>query len=208
MWTSRAFGLVFVAFGVAMGCGGSTTGGPDDGGTQSGSTGAGGAAGAGGSGSGGSGGQPAACTTGTTNFHLSAASGDNADWCVGLQCTVTFMTITSTSGEEMPISSPCETKCGDCMPVGCPALCVAPQPMKPDGERMTWDGTFWQASTCGAGTACRRSACAAPGRYKVKMCAARRTSDAGPFCMPSATPTCVDLDFDYPSAAIVEGTLN
>src|SRR5262245_17732170 len=100
---------------------------------------------------------------------MSAAVGDNGDWCVGLQCSAIFMIITSTSGEQMPISAPCETKCGDCMPVGCSTLCVAPQSMKPDGERLIWDGTFWQASTCGAGTACRQKTCVAPGRYKVKM---------------------------------------
>ncbi len=207
MSKSRAFGLVFVAFGVAMGCGGSTTAEPFDGGTRSGSTGAGGGAGAGGSTTGGSGGQIGPCTAGTTTFHMSTASGDNSDWCVGLGCTPGFMTISSTSGADMPIAKPCETMCSDCVPVACPALCVAPQTMKPDGESLTWDGTFWQASTCGAGTSCREKACAAPGRYKVTMCAARRISHAGTFCMPSAAPTCIDLDFDYPSATTVEGTL-
>jgi hypothetical protein len=139
---------------------------------------------------------------------MSDANGDNGSWCVGLQCSLSWMTVTSLTGESMPIELPCETTCGDCLPVGCPALCIAPQPMKLDGESLTWDGTYWQASTCGANVACRQKTCAAPGRYRVKMCAARRSSDAGPFCMPSATPTCTELEFDYPSSAIVEGTLN
>jgi hypothetical protein len=197
MSMSRAFGLVFVAFGVAMGCGASTTGEPGDGGTQSGSTGA-----------GGSGGQPGPCTAGTTSFHLSSASGDDTDWCVGLICGLDWLNIMSASNEMMLISKPCVTMCDDCMPIACPAICIAPQPVKPGGERLTWDGGFWQESSCGAGSACFQKACAAPGRYKAHMCAARRTSDAGPFCMPSVTPTCVDLDFDYPSATTVEGMLN
>jgi hypothetical protein len=51
--------------------------------------------------------------------------------------------------------------------------------------------------------------CAAPGRYVATMCAARRTDDAGPnaLCVPTLNPTCVDVEFDYPSASIVEGKL-
>jgi hypothetical protein len=203
--------LAFFCF-ILVGCGGTTTGGPADGGSPSSSTGAGGGTGSSGAGTGGSGtGGGGPCTAGTTSFHMSAASGPNDRFCVGLQCSATWMTVTSMSGEEMPLSAPCETPCDTCQPVGCPAICVAPQVMKPDGERLTWDGTFWQASTCGAHLACRGKACAAPGRYKVKMCAAARTSDAGPipgFCSsPDTTPTCVELEFDYPSSSTVEGML-
>jgi hypothetical protein len=199
--------LFFAIFGAAIGCGGATTGGPADAGSPATSTGAGGSSGTGGSGTGGNGGTAGICTAGATAFHMSAASGNDADYCVGLQCSAVWMTISSLDGVEMPIAVPCETPCTTCQPIGCPALCIAPQPMKAGGERITWDGTFWEASTCGSNTACRQHACAAPGRYKVKMCAAPRTSDAGPFCMPGATPTCAELEFDYPSPATVEGVL-
>jgi hypothetical protein len=213
--SSPSFALMGLAFGAFLACGGTATGGLVDGGSSSSSTGAGGATGTtssgtgtGGSSSGGGGG-PSLCTAGTTSFHMSATNGDNADFCVGLQCSTSWMTVTSMTGEDMPLEEPCETTCSNCMPIGCPALCIAPQTMKPEGESLVWDGTFWQGSTCGAANvSCREKACAAPGRYKVKMCAARRSSDAGPFCMAGASPSCTELEFDYPSSAPVEGTIN
>jgi hypothetical protein len=178
---------------VAFGCGGATVAGSPDGGTASGT---GGSAGSGGSGGGGP------CTAGTTSFHLSDDKGNNEMWCVGMNCSASWMTISSLSGVPMPIEQPCETMCGDCMAIGCPAICVQPRTMAFGGERLTWDGTFWEASTCGAGTACRQKACAAPGRYTVKMCVSRRGADLA--CEPSADPFCGPIDFDYPSSTPVE----
>jgi hypothetical protein len=82
--------------------------------------------------------------------------------------------------------------------------------MKPDGETTTWDGTYFEPGQCGNGQiACHNKQCAPPGKYVATMCASRSTSDAGTvgFCMASATPTCVDVPFDYPSATTVEGVI-
>jgi len=48
-----------------------------------------------------------------------------------------------------------------------------------------------------------------PGKYIARMCVNCATGDggAGTFCMSDPTPTCVDVPFDYPTSATVEGTL-
>jgi hypothetical protein len=85
--------------------------------------------------------------------------------------------------------------------------------MKPDGEQRSWDGTYFAASTCGAGTACIAPACASQGRYTAKMCAYAQTSGGGgaPFCNAVQTPTCATIDFDWPppgGSATVTGMLD
>jgi hypothetical protein len=147
---------------------------------------------------------------------MTAASGNNSDYCIGRFCTFEWLSITDTSGVTLPAGQPlglslgCFSMCNDCRVVSCPGLCPAPQPMNPDGERLTWDGTFYQPSTCGAQITCRLRQCALPGKYSVKMCATRSGVDGGqPFaCSGVSTPeTCTTLDFDYPSADVVEGVI-
>ncbi len=149
------------------------------------------------------------CTTGTVTFHMTAGGGSNSNYCVGSACTFVWVRVTSPDGKSMPFSQDCVAKCDDCQPVGCPGLCIAPQRMKPEGETLAWDGTYWDPSTCGAQVQCRSRRCAAPGRYTAQMCAYRSTSDAGTgYCMAVENPTCVDVPFDYPSGTLVEGVLN
>jgi len=79
---------------------------------------------------------------------------------------------------------------------------------EPEGETFTWDGTLWEQSRCGLQVSCVNQVCATPhGKYIARMCASRTTSDAGTFCMSAPTPTCVDVPFDYPTMATVEGVL-
>jgi hypothetical protein len=189
--------------GGSSGSGGSSTGGSAIGGSG-GST-------AGGGGTGGTNGHPDAavdCTAGTVTFHMTEAAG--TDYCVGVQCTNVWVSVKTMDGKTMSLSGGCLTSCDVCLPIACGAgACIAPQHMKPEGQTLTWDGTYQVQSTCGAGLTCQNKQCAAPGKYIATMCANRSTSDAGinGFCMADQTPTCVEVPFEYPSATTVEGVV-
>ena len=77
------------------------------------------------------------------------------------------------------------------------------------GQSYNWDGVLWTPGTCGPNAvSCLGRACGTPkGQYIARMCANRRTSDAGPFCMYDSMKTCVDVPFEYPATGVVEGVL-
>jgi hypothetical protein len=143
---------------------------------------------------------------------MSAANGNNADYCVGAQCSAVWLTVTTSDGSPVTFSQGCAASCTDCVFVACPPVaCALPQPMKTDGETTTWDGSDWRAGTCGAQmTTCRARTCAAPGKYIAHMCASRKSQDAGALsqCSPAPTQTCVDVPFAYPTDVVVQGTIN
>src|SRR5579859_250170 len=192
----------------------STTTGSGGGSTSSATTtsGSGGTTG-GSAGNGGSGGHPVdagrdapGTCAGTVTFQFTAANGKSSDWCVGANCSDVWVTITSSTGTPVTPSILCGVTCDTCTSTPCPPIaCRIPQPMKAQGETATWDGTDWQAGTCGANTACRGRQCAAPGHYIAKMCASRSVPDGGPLGQCSTNPmlTCVDVPFDYPTSSVV-----
>ena len=149
------------------------------------------------------------CTGATTTFHLTEAAG--TDYCVGTQCTSDWVSVKSMSGKVMSLSGGCVTTCAVCQPIACGAIaCIAPLRIKPEGQSRTWDGTYFEPSKCGAGLSCQEKQCAPPGHYIATMCANKSTSDAGVagFCAGvDFTPTCVDVEFDYPSMKPVEGVV-
>jgi hypothetical protein len=206
--------------GNSTGAGGSGTGsgttGSGGGIGTGGTTGVGGTSGTGGNtGTGGTGGTVehrdggVACTAGTTTFHITEAAG--TDYCVGAQCTLNWVTVKSATGKAMSLSGACLTTCEVCQPIACgAAACIAPQRIKPEGQSLTWDGTYYEPGKCGAGISCQEKQCAPPGHYVATMCANKATSDAGiaGFCSNfDFTPTCVDVEFDYPSMKPVEGVI-
>ncbi len=175
--------------------------------------------GGGGTGLGGSGGQPGDASrpdapetcAGTVTFQLTAANGKSSDWCVGSQCSDSWVSVTTNAGKPVTFSVLCGVMCSTCTMTPCPPVaCRLPQPMKDQGETMTWDGTDWQQSTCGANVSCRGRQCAAPGHYIAKMCGSHSIPDGGTFGQCSTNPmlTCVDVPFDYPTSAVVAGKLN
>jgi hypothetical protein len=98
--------------------------------------------------------------------------------------------------------------------MACTNVCIAAERLKMEGAMTTWDGSYFQASTCGAGKSCFEDACAPPGKYLAHMCAYPDGEDggAGPFCSfnPQAVPAkavCVEVPFDFPSTGVVEGTI-
>ena len=167
------------------------------------------AGGAGGAGGGGGGIEdaPVACTSGTASFHLRAADGRNASYCVGLDCSEEWVTVRTPEGARMPLTLGCNTTCEACRPVSCPLICISPKRIKEDGERLTWDGTYWPEAKCGAEQhPCRNKRCASPGKYVARMCVAAN-ADAGQSCVFHGAPKCVEVEFEYPSATVVEGAI-
>lgn len=188
-----------LACAMTLGCGGRTPSDPTGGGATGGTGGAGGG--------GGLEDGSAACTAGSVTFHLSATDGRNTSYCVGLNCTEEWVTVHNAKGDPIPLALGCNTTCDDCRPVGCPTICITPKRMNPDGQRLTWDGTYWPDAICGAKQSCRSKRCAAPGKYVARMCATPSTSDAGQFCVVNTMPKCVEVEFEYPSAAPIEGAI-
>jgi hypothetical protein len=151
---------------------------------------------------------PTACTSGTVTFHMRTADGRNASHCVGLGCTEEWVAVRTPQGARVPLNLGCNTTCEACRPVACPLICIAPKHMRPEGERLTWDGTYWADANCGTEKhLCRTKRCVSPGKYIARMCAAESASDAGQFCVVTGSEKCVELEFDYPSAAVVEGAI-
>jgi len=176
-----------------------------------------GSGGSGGTGGGGTGGQsvdaqadaPVSCDAAMPSpvkFRMKSAAG--GDYCIN-NCAGLWVTIVGGT-KPVTLTHGCVTTCEQCTPIACDIACVPPQHVKPEGETFTWDGTMWEQSKCGPQMfACVNQVCSVPpGRYTARMCANRATGDGGTgFCTSDPTPTCVDVPFDYPTSATVEGTL-
>ena len=79
------------------------------------------------------------------------------------------------------------------------------------GGQLTWDGSYFKSSTCGASAACTSAAFAKPGHYTATMCATPGTLteiDGGsPQCEPAGVPKCGHVGFDFPSDVVAKGTI-
>jgi len=146
----------------------------------------------------------AACVTGSATFVLQAAPGSAVGYCLGAPgtCSTEWLAIRPADGGTLSIDATCQTQCGDCQPVACPALCALPSSLGDGGARSTWDGTYYATGTCGAGTACVSPTCAPAGNYVATFCGYAEVPDAASFgCSGSSTPTCVETPFAWPPPA-------
>ena len=155
---------------------------------------------------------PVSCDAATpmpVKFLMKGASG--VDYCINNCAGLWVSILPAGSSTPLSVSRTCTTTCSQCQPIACDLTCIPPQHIKPDGETYTWDGTLWEQSKCGPQNySCVNQVCSVPaGRYVARMCANRATGDGGvgSFCMSDPTPTCVDVPFDYPTSATVEGDL-
>ncbi len=180
-------------------CGGSTSSGET---TEGGTTG----------GSGGGGVNPT-CLKASVTFQMipwHPEGGAPADYCAGMGCGGQWLSIKTSDGKILDRFFLCGVGCNDCSSRPCPPIaCIPPEHLKPEGETETWDGTYFASSTCGAGMQCEQAACVEAGSHLVaSMCAYPSMGPDGGFgCMGSTTPNCVDVPFDYPSAAPVVGII-
>lgn len=144
------------------------------------------------------------CPTGSIEFEMDVAPGASTIYCsgAGAGCAAGWLSILPPGDAgELTIDAPCLTECSVCQPMTCPGLaCAAPIPVTAAGEKRTWDGTFYTSGTCGSGFTCTSPSCAPAGQYVARMCAdAEQVPDAAVgACLAATTPTCVDVDFDWP----------
>lgn len=127
-------------------------------------------------------------------------------------------------GDGQPPScgvSSCDTcLAGPCLAI--PVFRCDPVAVPFMGATTSWDGLFYEASTCGRNhLACSSARYVLPGRYLARMCATPGTiepSDAGvstieptdagaPTCTATGPEACVDVPFDLPGPSPVIGTL-
>jgi hypothetical protein len=139
---------------------------------------------------------------GPVTFHMRASESSTSSYCLGSACLGgVWLDMTTEHGEKVHYAPSCEVG-------GCNPICLHPRRMKPEGELHPWDGKVW-VSTCGNTQPCAPTTCATAGKYVATMCAYANTiTDAG-LCnaSPMSPPTCVEIAFEYPTTATVEGVL-
>jgi hypothetical protein len=108
-------------------------------------------------------------------------------------------------------ASACAVDCSTCAAHPCPAyaptICAAVAVgVAVTNVEATWDGSYIEGSTCGAGTACTANRFVPPGRYAARLCATpgTLTGGTGGTCMPTGPQECVDTTFDLPGPPLVE----
>lgn len=123
------------------------------------------------------------------------------------------ISIQDEAGRPVPISLPyCPFTCNAiCAPPPCLPIVCQPVGSAFTGEQRIWDGQLFAMSTCGMNTGCYQARHAPAGRYLAVMCATpgRLTGgDGGPAsCQATGVRTCIEVPFDFPSAAPVIGHL-
>jgi hypothetical protein len=105
----------------------------------------------------------------------------------------------------------CYTPCDTCRMLPCPGYACQSRGYAISGETLTWDGTYYAASTCGTAVSCRDRRFAAAGTYTAVMCAKPGTlaNDASqvPQCTNVGPAECVEVPFAFPSSTKVVGAL-
>jgi hypothetical protein len=151
---------------------------------------------------------------GSTTLRLKIAPGSS--YCdTGISCSPAFhITVRNQAGAVVGGTPPfCYVLCSAaCVPMPCPAIACFPYDTPFTGEERVFSGLDYEASTCGAGTACVRQRFLPPGRYVAVMCATPGQfmgPDGGgrATCTKTGPPECVEVPFDFPSSTPVEVTL-
>jgi hypothetical protein len=149
------------------------------------------------------------CPTGSVDFRLQQDPGSTATYCLGPSGSCSgndwLSILPADGGTELGLVMQCVPNCGDCQPVACSNLCALASPLTDAGAHLSWDGTYLRSGTCGGGTSCTASACAAAGNYVARLCGYAEPPDASssslgpPACtLASQTPTCTDIPFVWP----------
>ena len=98
----------------------------------------------------------------------------------------------------------CPTMCSSqCGPTPCPLIpCGASNGVAVTDFHISWDGGFYEASTCGHNVGCIRPRFAAAGRYIANMCATpgalSLTETGAQKCTASGPPECIEVPFVIP----------
>ncbi len=183
-------------------------------GGSGGSAGAAGSSGAGGTGAGGNGsggsiqaGAGGSASPGTVSIEFTVGAGS---YCHRSCQPGSTIEVRDASGRALSPGNLCTVDCTTCTNSLCPPL-----PCLPDGAvtgaHLDWDGRYYAESTCGSGTSCVEPAIAPPGKYTATFCATpgTLTGPDGGFqqCVTSGPAQCGSVQFDFPSTAVVKGTI-
>lgn len=211
------------ALAVALGCGGDTlttgthTTGAGGSSGAAGATGISGASGsassggvtsaAGGSGSGGIGG-----STSPGKASIEFTTTPLVSYCRPSACGEPTIGIKDAAGNALELFTTCtDVSCASCSQSGCPNFFCPPTGAVVTSAKMDWDGTSYVTSTCGAGTSCMELRYAKPGKYTATFCATpgKLTGPDGGTrqCVASGPAQCGQVEFDFPSATVVKGTV-
>jgi hypothetical protein len=201
--------------GGSIGTGGGT--GSGTGGATGGATGSGGAAGSSANDDGGSAKSDAG---GPGSVTLRLALPTTRTFCDQIPACATqwpaHIVIFDDSGSAVTTAKPvCATACAPACQVHiCTDPCVAAMGVSVTtaSTEFKWDGTAYSSSKCGTGIACYEQRFVSPGHYRAHMCATPGTliqvdGSFNPTCFASGSTECVDVAFDLPSPAVVEGSL-
>jgi hypothetical protein len=152
---------------------------------------------------------------GTVTLRLRLAAGvsycDQGTYCGGTS-HISIRTAAGAPLNTVQSFIDCPTACDTCQRPPCPGIACIEQGIPVKDEERTWDGRYWELSSCGSpSTQCLRPRFAPRGRYIAHMCATPgilQTADGGrTFCTKTADTECIEVAFDLPSSAAVEGKL-
>jgi hypothetical protein len=131
-----------------------------------------------------------------------------------------FLTVYDADEAIVALGAGCaQMTCDTCQERGCPTVCPISTPLAEAAIEQSWSGERWVEDTCGAEFACTKPTCAAvPGNYVARFCAFPLEGAAGAggaagdeffICdqYGSPTPTCVEVEFSYPTSEPVVGVL-
>jgi hypothetical protein len=81
-----------------------------------------------------------------------------------------------------------------------------------EGAKSGWSGKYFEQLQCTVGTdgptmSCLEPRCAPAGKYVAKFCAFKSPEGSSTCSSGSSTPTCTEVEFDYPTTAPVKATL-
>lgn len=160
---------------------------------------------------GGAGGQ--STSPGTVSVKVTIAPG--ASFCDADACgPATHVWFSDPGGTYINTAPPfCRAACAvGCVQPPCPGFACPMIGLAYTGEQRTWNGVYYQQSTCGAAVECYQQRFVQAGRYVASVCATpgiQTGPDSGvnPTCTKTGERQCAKVTFDFPASAPVELTL-
>lgn len=168
----------------------------------------GGASATGGTGSSSGGNAVSDCAVGKVTFKMLPDAALAHDYLCDAGCGTGWLSITDAEGATAySLFSACGTaSCETCEVQTCAAAACLPKALTAQGSELSWDGSYFTKSMCGANMACQKPDCAKPAKYKAKACAAinagNSSMNAG--CMPKEEMLCAETEFEFPGDTLVK----
>ena len=150
---------------------------------------------------------------GSVTFSLLLPS--TREFCDQLPCTfgTTHLSINNALGQPFQLSPGlCPTFCSaQCREELCPRFCPISGGVAATSVQVTWDGSYYESSTCGSGTSCYDKRFVHAGHYVAFFCATPGTLNGGDTlpttCAATGPQECAEVQFMIPSSAVVVASL-